>query len=143
VCGVCAIKCTKKCKECCATITQIKKRAWDAFSRWIRMSNADGFGMVTCYTCNNRMHWKEMHAGHGIPGRHNAVLFLEEIVKPQDPACNIFKGGNLAVFTRKLIAELGIEMYDKIVSNTRIPIKYTKEDYLEVGKKYLQKLEDL
>jgi len=59
-----------------------KKKAWIQFSRYIRLKYAKN-GFVKCYTCSTVKHWKEMQAGHGIGGRSNAVLFNEDIVRPQ------------------------------------------------------------
>lgn len=122
---------TKKVK-----LSTVKKKAWDIFSKYIRLSNADENGMVQCYTCTTVKHWKQMQAGHGIGGRGNAVLFLEKIVKPQCVGCNMFAHGRYAVFTRKLIDELGIKEYDSIVSQSNVPIKYSAEQYQEIYDKY-------
>lgn len=114
----------------------IKKKAWAIFSKYIRLSNADKNGMVKCYTCTTVKHWKEMQAGHGIGGRGNAVLFLEKIVKPQCVGCNMFAHGRYAVFTRKLIDELGMKEYDRVVQESNIARKYTAEDYQRIHDKY-------
>lgn len=116
-------------------VTREKKKAWSEFSRWIRLSNAvDEF--VTCYTCGNSKHYKKMHAGHGIGGRSNSVLFNEKIVKPQCVGCNIFANGRYAVFTRKLIDELGLKGYDEIVKKANTIVRYKLNDYKEIREKY-------
>src|SRR3989304_4027343 len=61
----------------------LKRKAWKAFSEYIRRRDADYAGRVSCYTCGLRMHWKSAHAGHAIGGRHHAVLFDPEICRPQ------------------------------------------------------------
>lgn len=77
-----------------------------------------------------------MQAGHGIGGRGNAVLFLEKIVKPQCVGCNMFAHGRYAVFTRKLIDELGMKEYDNIVRESNIARKYNTEDYQQIHDDY-------
>lgn len=125
------------------TLTQAKRKAWKAFSLYIRQKYADKDGLVECYTCGKRIPWKEAHAGHGIGGRNNAILFEELVVRPQEVGCNIFGRGQYQIFTRKLIDELGFEMYDEIVSQARIPVKYKVSDYLEIEEKYKELVKDL
>lgn len=111
------------------TLTYYKKKAWSAFSRHIRQKYADEDGNVACYTCGTIKHWKQMQAGHGIGGRNNAVLFLEEVVRPQCVGCNMYGGGKYAIFTRKLIDELGLSKYDELVTLSNQTVKYTIADY--------------
>lgn len=120
----------------------IKKKAWAEFSRYIRLKNADKNGMVTCYTCPTQKHWKEMQAGHGIGGRNNAVLFLEEVVRPQCIGCNMYANGRYAVFTRRLIDELGMKEYDRIVSLSNVPVQYKAFQYQEIYEKYKALVEE-
>lgn len=77
-----------------------------------------------------------MQAGHGIGGRSNAVLFDERLVKPQCMGCNIFGRGQYRIFTRKLIDELGLVEYDKMVheSTTLMPLKDFQ--FKEIYEKY-------
>ena len=121
-----------------------KKKANVAFSKFIRMSNASHSGFLLCYSCPVGSQWNDgMDAGHGITGRNNAVLFMEEVVRPQCKQCNIFKKGNLAVFTRKLIGELGIKKYDKLVLLAHQTVKFTALDYKDIAEKYIEKLKEL
>lgn len=112
------------------------------FSKYIRLINSVGEN-VSCYTCGNVFHWKKMQAGHGIGGRTNAILFMEEIVKPQCVGCNVFGAGKYAIFTRKLIDELGLERYDEIVRMSNTPVKYTQEDYQRIYDEYKVKVDEL
>jgi len=90
------------------TITQLKKRTWKIFSLYIRLKDADALGYNYCYTCGVRLPYKELEAGHGIGTRTNAILFDEELVKPQCRQCNIYKYGNYDVFHLKLIEKHGL-----------------------------------
>lgn len=132
------------------TLSKAKKKAWTAFSLYIRnvygyQVNDETFGtvFVDCYTCDKPMLIKQASAGHGIGGRNNAVLFDERIVKPQCVGCNIWGRGQYQVFTRKLIAELGLDTYDEIVKHSSDVVKYRIQDYLDIEEKYKSKLNDL
>lgn len=124
-----------------------KTRAWKVFSLWIRLSNAKD-NMVSCYTCGSiypALGNKERHgiqAGHGIGGRNNAILFSEELVRPQCIICNRFKRGNYSVFTKKLIEELGLERYGELVILSNQVVKLSVQDYQAVCEKYKSKLEE-
>ena len=126
--------------------SKLKRRAWDMFSMYIRLSyviTAANGRFNICYTCDTIKPVSEMQAGHGIPGRNNAVLFMEKLVKPQCVQCNIFKHGNLAIFTRKLIAELGVKEYDKLALEAEQTVQYKTYQYQEIYDKYDKKFKAL
>lgn len=84
-----------------------------------------------------------MQAGHGIPSRSNAVLYMEEVVRPQCYACNMLAGGRYKVFTKKLIEELGEDRYNELVIESNKTVKYTVDDYLDIRDKYIDTLTKL
>ena len=119
------------------TISQIKRKAWAEFSKYIRLKYADANGFVTCYTCGKRAHYRVgMQAGHGIGGRNNAVLFMEEVVRPQCAGCNLWGGGKYSIFTEKLIGEYGAERYAEFVQESNKEKKMTVLDYQAVFEAY-------
>lgn len=69
-----------------------KKKAWQAFSAYIRQRDADENGIVKCCTCPSKKHWREVDAGHFTAGRNNAVLYDERIVHGQCKSCNRNQG---------------------------------------------------
>lgn len=118
------------------TLKSLKNKAWSLCSEFVRRSHADEGGTVSCYTCGKLMHWKESHAGHAIPGRHNAVLLDTEIIRPQCPRDNVMMGGRYEIFTAKLIRENGLEWFESKLIASRQPVKVSRVDYE-------QKIEDL
>lgn len=136
----------KKKKVKALTVSKAKARAWKVFSQYIRLKaccEQDHIAkeLVRCYTCGTIKQWKELQAGHGIAGRNNAVLFMEEIVKPQCVGCNIYGRGKSSIFTEKLIDELGMERYAELVRKSNEVVQYKVNDYLEIEKFYKHKLE--
>lgn len=127
------------------TLSALKKKCWKLFSEYIRRKDADEGGTERCYTCGGLAHWKELHAGHAIPGRHNAVLFDFEIVRPQCPICNVWKGGQYHIFATKLIQENGMAWWESKLSNSKSVVKRTRadlDDLVESLKKKLEKLDE-
>ena len=84
-----------------------------------------------------------MQAGHAIGGRHNAVLFDEEIIRPQCCGCNIFKRGNYPVFAAKLVREHGIDWWEKKLIEAQQLKMYTRTDLEEMIKSYRERLDRL
>lgn len=100
-------------------------------------------GIAECYTCGALKHYKDIQAGHGIGGRSNAVLFLEEVVRPQCVGCNVFGRGKQSIFTMKLIKELGMKKYERLVALSNEIVQYKLNDYTEIARKYTDKLKEL
>lgn len=75
------------------------------FSRAIRLSHADEFGIVECYTCGERHHWKQMDCGHFIPRDNMSTRYSELTCAPQCIKCNQYKDGNEAAFAAHLEAD--------------------------------------
>ena len=121
----------------------LKAKAWKLMSELVRRKYADDEGMCRCYTCGNPAPWRDLQAGHGISGRGNFVLFLEEVIKPQCSKCNIFRQGDYPHFIPKLIEEYGIESYQEWVCESRKPLKRTKKDYVALVYELQARLEDL
>jgi len=122
------------------SLSSLKKKCWKLFSEWVRRKDADAGGTEYCFTCEKPFYWKSLQAGHGIPGRHNAVLFDEEIVKPQCPTCNIWKRGMHHVFATKLIQTHGMDWWEKKLDGARAVVKLTRTDIEEMIQTYKQKL---
>lgn len=100
------------------TVSSVKKKAWDAFSVYIRLRDCFGttgctsFGL--CITCGKRNHFKLLQAGHFLPGRHNANLFSERGTHAQCYNCNINLKGNTLEYRRKIIEMYGVR-YDEVI----------------------------
>ena len=94
--------------------SQLVKRLDSVFSQYMRLKDADSNGMVECYTCGAVRHWKEQQAGHFYTRGRHATRWDESNIRVQDYACNIARSGNYIVFTKKMIAEMGMEAVDEL-----------------------------
>lgn len=124
------------------SLTKTKAAAWKAFSLWVRMEAADFDGYARCITCMAKKHYKELQAGHFIPGRNNAVLFSEEGVHPQCYGCNIGKGGNWPSYYEWMKKMYGLEVIDELIRKSHETVKYTAQDYLDIEKLYKEKIKE-
>ena len=131
----------KKKKE--KSLRSLKAKCWALFSEYVRRKHANHNGIAACYTSGERAHWKSLQCGHAIGGRHNAVLFDEEICRPQTVAENVFKRGNYPVFVTKLIEENGLEWWQGKLQASRRVVKYTRSDLEALIEEYKGKLDAL
>jgi len=115
-------------KKSSPKLSVLKKKAWSMFSERLRKAYSDGSGMSRCYTCGKIAHWKELQCGHGIPGRHGAVLFDEDICRPQCMPCNVLKHGMLHVFATNIIADRGKDWWDEKLQKSRETVKFSRSD---------------
>ncbi len=72
------------------------------FSRYIRLKDADEYGMTECYTCDWQGKYTQLDCGHFIPRAHMYTRFSEQNCKPQCAGCNRVKGGRLVQFAEHL-----------------------------------------
>lgn len=96
---------------------KLKKKVWVEFSMFIRTRGASEDGRQQCFTCDVEKFWRELEAGHFIPGRHNANLFDERAVRPQCRKCNGHLRGNTIVYYPKMVSMYGQEAVDEMIRN--------------------------
>jgi len=119
---------------------KIKKRAWDAFSKFIRQrdclrtTGCKDWGL--CITCGKRYHFKLLQAGHFVAGRHNANLFNEKGCHAQCYNCNINLRGNTLEYRRQIIKLYGEGADEEIEMEARQDKKYTVQDLKELVSYY-------
>jgi hypothetical protein len=135
------------------SISKAKKNAWKQFSMYIRLRDSlKTVGNTTqckCITCGRIYPTTGkgcIQAGHFIPGRHNAVLFNEEIIFGQCYSCNIGLKGNWVEYERamrELYGEKKVEEFKQLSKGKADLVKYTASDYLEIEEKYKKKVKEI
>lgn len=128
------------------TISRLKKKVWKVFSQYIRKRNADKNGYTYCVTCKRKKFWKELQAGHFIPGRHNIILFDERLVHPQCYHCNCFLFGNpreYDKFMRKKYGDEKVAEFDKLGKYRGNIKQFTVEELNKLYDNYSKKLKQL
>ena len=125
------------------SISFLKKKAWKLFSEYIRRRWADPEGMVDCVTCHLTYHWKKLHAGHFIPGRHNLILFDERGCHPQCYICNIHLKGNPRAYDAYMRTIYGTKVIKDLERRDKESKQFTRPELEELIKIYKQKVEEL
>lgn len=118
------------------TKKSLKAKAWKEFSRYIRQKYANQNGMVTCVTCGVQKHWKQMQAGHFVPGRTNAILFEEIGVHPQCYSCNVGRSGNLIEYFLFMEKTYGRDVIEKLRTLKNTVKKSTLKELQSIYLKY-------
>lgn len=102
-----------------------KKKAWDWFSKYIRLRDCiETTGTSDrgkCITCGNEFEFKQLQAGHCIPGRGNSILLDDTLVAAQCVICNIWKKGQHGIFALRMIDKYGREYYEAAIRRSKQP----------------------
>lgn len=124
-----------------------KKQAWDQFSIYIRtrdcLMTSGALGIGSCVTCNRPYNFKQLQAGHWIPGRNNAVLFSERGVHAQCDSCNRHLKGNPIKYWLFMEQAYGRKIMDELMAESKTSIQYKIHDFEAIALKYAKKTTDL
>ena len=125
----------------------IKRRAWDAFSRFIRARDClKTTGDIThgkCITCGKLLSIGFCDAGHFVSRRYNSTLFDERNCHLQCRYCNRYLNGNLLEYRRQIIKLYG-EGADIALEDKAMEIKkYSIEDLTKLIEYYKIEIEKL
>ena len=118
----------------------LKRKLDKVFSEWSRRRFADSNGNCRCVSCGAVKHWKEMQAGHFQKRHYLATRWEPENVAPQDSACNVFKGGNLAAYAAWGVNRYGPDWPARMVAQSKRVMKLGRGDLLAMIEEYQNKL---
>ncbi len=123
-------------------LSDLIKEADAIYSKWLRKSQADNFGIVSCYTCDKRMRWEDSQCGHYIKRGNLFLRFDPRNTKIQGECCNIFLHGNYAEFTKRLEFEHpGLPEY--LTEEALLVHKPTRDEIKSIILDYTHKLKML
>ena len=113
------------------TISKLKKELDRWFSLYIRLRDANEYGMVQCFTSGRVYHYKSIHAGHFMSRKRLATRWCEWNVQPQSPADNLFGQGQQYRFGLNLDAKYGDGAAEELQIKSMQTFKMTRVDYEE------------
>ena len=85
--------------------------------------------MGRCITCNRLYPFKQLQAGHFVPGRGNAVLWDDRGVHAQCYGCNIGKKGNWPEYLLWMQSHYDQETIDELLNQRHAVKKMSVTDY--------------
>lgn len=114
------------------------------FSRYIRLKYSDSKGYCRCISCGKVYHWKDIQNGHYMSRRYMSTRFSEDNCRPQCVACNIFNQGNIQMYRRTLIKQIGEARVDIIEARARTEKKsWSLFEYQQAIEYYTKEVERL
>jgi hypothetical protein len=125
----------------------IKLKAWYSFSKFIRtrdcIRTTGTADKGKCITCGEVFNFKDLQAGHFIPGRHNSNLFSERGVHAQCRSCNIWNHGRPLEYRRAIIELYGDGADELLEEEAKRIKKYSIEDLQDMAVEYKNKYNEL
>lgn len=109
------------------------------FSRYIRLKEADLYGIIECYCCGDKINWKYADAMHFIPRAHMYTRFMEENVHSGCQKCNRFKDGELALYAKHLEKDRPGTV-ESLQEHSHIVYKYDRTELKSLISYYSRKL---
>ena len=113
------------------------------FSKYIRLSHADGRGNLRCFTCEKVAPVAEMDCGHFVGRQHKATRWHERNAHPQCRFCNRYCEGRKDVYALRLMEKYGPNILIELQEEKRKLTAYKPVDLIEMIALYKQKLEEL
>lgn len=114
------------------SITKLIKEADKILSDQVRQLGADKDGIQTCYTCGFRAQWKKLHCSHYLSRYYKAARWHRDNVRPACFMCNVWKKGDLVVYRRNLINEIGEARVLAVEALRDAPLKLSREYLLSL-----------
>ncbi len=114
------------------TISKLKKELDKWFSIYIRLREANEYGMCQCFTCGIVRHYKDgMQNGHFQSRKHLATRFDEENCQVQCVKCNVYAWGEQYKFALGLDGKYGEGKAEELLYLARTTVKISRVEYKE------------
>lgn len=107
-------------------------------SLYVRLKASNKYGVLSCYTCGKRIPWKTAHCCHFISRRFGGTRFDFDNLRAGCETCNVALHGNLEVYRKNLVKEIGEKAVDNLEQkkNQKIPTPDLEALLEEVKQKY-------
>lgn len=123
--------------------TKAMKKADAAFSKFIRMRDADANGIVSCVTCGRRRHWREVDCGHFITRAKQSTRYDERNCHAQCKGCNRFQGGKFLEHEAAIERIHGKGTADELKRKAMMECSRSAADFDYLAMEYKMKLDDI
>ena len=115
------------------TVSKLKKELDKWFSLYIRLREANEYGMCQCITCGKVGHYKKdgMQNGHFQSRKHLSTRFDEENCQVQCVKCNVYAWGEQYKFSLALDGKYGEGKAEELQYLARTTLKISRVEYEE------------
>lgn len=118
------------------SLPELLKLAEIVFNKWIRNRDKGNHGSFVCICCRKSHLNENMDAGHMFPKTYSALRFHEDNVWGQYNGCNRLEYGNVEEFKRNVKIMIGEERFNALEELKHVVKKWSREELLEIIKKY-------
>ena len=127
------------------TVSKLKKELDKIFSVYIRLREANEYGMCQCFTCGKVGHYKKdgMQNGHFQSRKHLSTRFDEENCQVQCVKCNVYSWGEQYKFSLALDGKYGEGKAEELQYLARTTLKISRVEYEEKISYYKSLVEKL
>lgn len=125
-----------------ATLSDLIKEADAVFSQFVRLSAADKNGIISCYICDSKVHWKESDAAHYIPRSCMRLRYEELNVRVNCKNCNQYLSGNLIEYAKMLELERP-GLTEQLYEDRTIVYKHSRQELTDIINGYSSKVIEL
>ena len=128
-------------------MTGPKKKAWKAFSDYIRMRDClkttGTKDFCVCVTCGKRVPYSKIQAGHAIGGRGNSILLHPDLVHGQCDGDNMNGERHYAAYSVYMIKTYGMDKWQEFIILSKQPRQMKDWQWLEESEKWKKELNQL
>ncbi len=107
---------------------KLRRKLDDLFSEYIRLRNADQYGMVKCITCADNHHWTEVDCGHFVKRGNMSTRWDLKNSGEQCRLCNSTHDGKEDEHAAYIDATYGPGTADKLRRSGREVEKYSEHE---------------
>jgi ribosomal protein L37E len=124
-------------------LQELIEEADSVFSQWVRLSAADANGIIRCFICGKKVHWKKAENMHYV--KRGVSLFLRFDPRNNKAGChecNVIKDGNYIEYAKKLDAE-NPGITDILYEESNLRSDITRADIKQLIAEYSLKVKEL
>lgn len=121
------------------TVHKCRDETAVTFQKMIRMEAANKKGECECVTCGKVIDWKTANAGHFYKRRHTGTLLDEMNVHIQCIACNKYRDGHLAEYTRFMQETYSESELDDLQKRHFVRKEFTRIELVELRISYMDR----
>lgn len=130
---------TKKWKS----LQTLIKEADQVFSEYVRRSEADEHGYITCLICGMRVHWKQADNAHFIDRDQMTTRYDDLNCWPTDRHCNRFDDNHRDRYEKALVSLIGQSEVDSLFVRSRSLRKFFPWEIEEMITEWKDKISKL
>lgn len=122
---------------------QVVKALDAVYSHYIRLKDADKYGVAKCVSCGVLARWERLQNGHYCARGNYNTRWMDMNCHVQCVGCNIFKKGNYPEYTAFMIEKYGADALQDLIKESKKVVKIETAELLDQIQKYKEIVDKL